>query len=170
MVVAGAVFYPRPVDAAPVLQRIADALAEARLDAVLIGNAAAALQGAPVTTDDFDFLVRDTPRTMGKVRRFAEALGSAAVQQPYYPASKLLRVIRKDVQVDLMRQIHGVRSFEGLRARSTKMKLGESLLLVANLADVIKSKRAAARPKDVAVLPVLEETLREQKKKQTGPR
>ena len=36
------------------------ALAEARLEAVLIGNAAAALRGAPVTTLDFDFCFRAT--------------------------------------------------------------------------------------------------------------
>jgi hypothetical protein len=40
------------MDARPVLFRIARLLAEHRLEAVLIGNAAAALQGAPVTTVD----------------------------------------------------------------------------------------------------------------------
>lgn len=38
-------------------------LAERRLDAVLIGNAAAAIQGSPVTTMDFDFMFRKTPTT-----------------------------------------------------------------------------------------------------------
>jgi hypothetical protein len=42
------------MDARPVLFRIARLLAEHGLEAVLIGNAAAALQGAPITTVDFD--------------------------------------------------------------------------------------------------------------------
>lgn len=40
--------------AAPLLNSIVAALAAARLEAVLIGNAAAAIHGAPVTTLDFD--------------------------------------------------------------------------------------------------------------------
>jgi hypothetical protein len=34
-------------------------------------------------------------------------------------------------------------------------------LKVASLGDIIASKKAAGRPKDLAVLPVLEETLKE---------
>ena len=46
--------------------------------------------------------------------------------------------------------------------RSTPALLGQSdpKGLVADLADVVRSKRAAGRPKDVAVMPVLEETMR----------
>ena len=44
------------VNAAPLLNSVVAALAEVRLEAVLIGNAAAAIQGAPVTTVDFDFM------------------------------------------------------------------------------------------------------------------
>ena len=35
------------MDAAPLLQSVVAALAEVRLEAILIGNAAAAIQGAP---------------------------------------------------------------------------------------------------------------------------
>ena len=47
--------------AEPWLSITARALAKHRLDAVLVGNAAAALQGSPVTTVDFDFMFRKTP-------------------------------------------------------------------------------------------------------------
>jgi predicted nucleotidyltransferase len=65
------------------------------------------------------------------------------------------------VQVDFMPRIHGIRSFESLRKHATEMTLGSARLRVASLEDILKSKRAANRPKDRAVIPVLEKTLRE---------
>ena len=56
------------MNAKPYLVEIADSLKRVALDAVLIGNAAAALQGAPVTTVDFDFMFRKTPRNLQKIR------------------------------------------------------------------------------------------------------
>ncbi len=44
------------MNAAPLLNSVVAALADVRLEAILIGNAAAAIHGAPVTTVDFDFL------------------------------------------------------------------------------------------------------------------
>jgi hypothetical protein len=46
------------MNATPLLSRIVIALQECGLEAVLIGNAAAAMHGAPVTTLDFDFAIR----------------------------------------------------------------------------------------------------------------
>ena len=106
------------MDARPFLVEIARHLRDLALDAVLIGNAAAALQGAPVTTVDFDFLFRKTPRNMEKLKALARAL-DAVVLRPYYPASEFYRVVRDDdgLQIDFMTVIHGVRSFAGLRDR-----------------------------------------------------
>jgi len=58
-----------------------------------------------------------------------------------------------------MPAIHGVRSFEGLRARAVKHSPHGCTVLVAALEDIIASKRAAGRDRDLAVLPVLERTL-----------
>lgn len=149
--------YTRNVNAEPLLAEVARCLNDAKLEAVLIGNAAAALQGAPVTTIDFDFLFRKTPRNIQKMKDVARALG-ATILRPYYPVSDLYRIVRDDdgLQVDLMATIHGVRSFAGLRDRATQMEIGGVSLLVAALADIIKSKKAAKRPRDLAVLQVLE--------------
>ncbi len=149
----------------PTLERIAHALRSARLEAILIGNAAAALQGAPVTTLDFDFLFRKTAGNVRKIRAFADALG-AVVLRPYYPASDLYRVVDDEhgLQIGLMPRIHGVRSFESLRSRATELAVGDAGLLVADLGDILKSKRAAGRPRDLAVVPVLEATLDERRK------
>ncbi len=154
------------MNAEPALARVARALGAARLEAVLIGNAGAALHGAPVTTLDFDFMFRSTPGNLKKLRAFADAL-HAVVLRPYYPASDLFRVTDDDggLQVDFMGTIHGVRSFEALRRRSTEVVFGGARLRVASLEDIVRSKRAAGRPKDRAVLEVLEVTLNEAKKK-----
>ena len=151
------------MNAQPVLARIAAALESSGLEAVLIGNAAAALQGAPVTTLDFDFMFRKTKTNVEKMKRFATAL-NAGILRPYYPASSLYRVMNDDtgLQVDFMPMIHGIRSFESLRSRATSLEVSGSKLLVADLRDILKSKRAAGRPKDRAVLSVLETTLHEQ--------
>ncbi|HSK10073.1 MAG TPA: nucleotidyltransferase [Vicinamibacterales bacterium] len=145
------------MDARPLLVEVGKALAEARLEAILIGNAAAALQGAPVTTVDFDFLFRRSPRNMAKLKAFAGLLG-ATVLRPYYPVSDLFRVVRDEdgLQVDFMATVHGLRSYEGVRARATTVKIEGVAIAVASLADIIKSKRAAGRPRDLAVLDVLE--------------
>jgi hypothetical protein len=155
------------VNAKPYLVEIAESLRRVGLDAVLIGNAAAALQGAPVTTVDFDFMFRKTPRNLQRVRSLADQLG-ATVMRPYYPAADLYRVVRDDgLQVDFMVAIHGIRSFEALRGRADSIDLGGSAIIVASLADIIKSKKAARRPRDLAVLEVLEKAL-EEKERQDG--
>lgn len=150
------------MNARPLLERVASALAAAGLEAILIGNAGAALHGAPVTTVDFDFAFRKTPRNLQKLKSLARHLG-AAILRPYYPVSSLYRVVDDDtgLQLDFMPAIHGVRSFESLRSRAVTVTLGEATLRVASLEDIIRSKRGAGRPQDRAVLDVLEETLRQ---------
>ena len=69
---------------------------------------------------------------------------------------------RPELQVDLTASIHGAKSFNSLRSRCAKINLGERTILVASLADIIKSKKEANRPNDRAVLHVLEQTLKEQ--------
>ena len=105
------------MNAEPFLAEIARHLRDLRFDAVLIGNAAAALHGAPVTTVDFDFMFRRTAVNLRKLKALAARL-NATVLRPYYPASDMFRVVRDDdgLQLDFMATIHGVRSFAGLRA------------------------------------------------------
>ena len=150
------------MNAEPLLNSVVAALADVRLEAVLIGNAAAAIQGAPVTTVDFDFMFRSTPVNLAKLKRFARRM-DAIILRPYYPASALYRVMNDDrgLQVDFMPVIHGVMSFHSLRSHAGKIELSGQALWVAHLADIIASKRAAGRDRDKAVLDILEKTLRE---------
>jgi hypothetical protein len=150
------------MDAKPFLVEVGLLLQRLHLEAVLIGNAAAALQGAPVTTIDLDFLFRKTPRNLTKLKGLARGL-KAMVLRPYYPASEMYRIVREGdgLQLDFMATIHGARSFEAVRARAVTIEIEGVPLLVASLADIIRSKRAARRPRDLAVLEILEKALEE---------
>lgn len=154
--------YLSRMNAESLLARIAKLLAEHKLDAVLIGNAAAALQGSPVTTVDLDFMIRDTARNLQKLRRIADDL-DATIMRPFYPASGLYRVVRDrdGMQLDFMTKIDGIRSFESLRSRADVVRIKSQELRVAALEDIIRSKAAANRPEDRAILPILRKTLRE---------
>lgn len=161
------------MDATPYLVEIADALAEAKLEAILIGNAGAALQGAPVTTIDFDFFYRSVSAPSlaqdAKIRKVASVLG-AGISQPFPGLSSVYRIRREDpvLQVDLTASIHGAKSFNSLRSRCAKVQIEGRTIMVASLADIIKSKKEANRPSDRAVLHVLEQTLEEQARTPTN--
>ena len=161
------------MDATPYLVEIGHCLHDVGLEAVLIGNAAAALQGAPVTTIDFDFMFRKTPRNLEKLKALARRL-DATILRAFYPASDLYRVVRDDgLQLDFMAAIHGIRSFDNLRDRATDLEIEDTSIRVASLPDIIRSKKAARRPRDIAVIDVLEKALEERigaKKKTRRPR
>jgi hypothetical protein len=147
------------MDAQPELALLAKALNEHGLEAILIGNMAAALHGAPVSTIDIDLYFRKTPRNMQKLKRVAGAL-EAVILRPYYPVSNLFRLHRErdGLQIDFMGHIDGVQSYEGVRGRAGVYEIGGEKLLAASLDDIIRSKRAAGRGKDLAVIDILEKT------------
>ena len=152
------------MNAAPILIRVARVLRETGLEAVMIGNAAAALEGAPVTTIDVDFFFRKTPANLRKLKKVARAL-DATILRPYYPVSDLFRVAAEDLalQIDFMATVHGMRSYNSVKSRAISVDVGGETFLVASLADIIASKRAANRPRDRAVLDALTTTLEEKK-------
>lgn len=154
------------MNAKPLLAEITQALNESSLEAILIGNAAAALHGANITTLDFDFLFRATPQNLKKLKQFAKLLDAIALK-PFYPISKLYRVINDDkgLQVDFLENIHGIKSFASVRSRAEEVDFLGYSLKIACLDDVIKSKKAANRPQDLLVLGILEQVKNEKEKR-----
>ena len=136
------------------------AFAEYQLEAILVGSAGAAIQGAPVTTQDFDVLIRDTPLNQKKLEAVAARLGAARPRK-ISPLTSVLTIVGAEIPVDvLLDEMAGALKFEGVRSRAIQVPLGDVMIVTASLRDIIASKKAANRPKDQAQLPVLEATLR----------
>lgn len=118
------------------------------------------LNGAPVTTQDIDLLIRDTALNRRRLARFAVEIGGNAPM----PVSEPSRVEWIEGRLAVPVEIHydrisGGLTFASLRSRAQAVSVGGEKLLVATLADIIRSKEAADRPKDRAVLPILRDTL-----------
>lgn len=158
-----------------VLTEMVEAISQAGLQVILIGNAAAILRGVPVLTKDVDFMVRDHPQLQKKLQTFARTY-RVTLMRPYEPTSNVIRAVGRPVAVDFVFVLSSGKSFESIRSRATKMRIGKRMLWVAALEDVIAAKEAAARTKDKATLEILKETLRvksafkrqKRNKKQTG--
>lgn len=139
------------------VERLARVLRESRLEAIVVGATAAVMQGAPLTTMDVDLLIRRTPANEKKLRAVCERLHLTRLAVTTDIESLTGEAGHIDILYDA---IPPNLRFESVRARATRMKVGAATLLVASLEDVIRSKRAAGRPKDLAALPTLEDTLR----------
>jgi hypothetical protein len=147
------------------LSLLADGIRQSGLDAILIGNAAAALNGAPVTTLDFDFLIRRGERTPFAIEKMAAVLGARVIPPRRYSTTVSLYNPDLGLEVDLLARMDGITSFDMLAKNSRTTHDFGPPLRVAALADVLRSKIAAGRPKDLAVIPTLKKTLHESKKR-----
>jgi hypothetical protein len=75
-----------------------------------------------------------------------------------------VRITTAVVPVDVLFRIAGEATLDDIRARAKIFDFGGEELAVASLEDVIRSKEAADRKKDRAVLPILRDTLAVKKK------
>jgi hypothetical protein len=141
------------------LETIVRVAVRVKLEFILVGNAAAVLHDAPLTTDDFDLFIRHTPRNLAKLRAFAEEIGGV-LMRPFEPTSEMRRVVAQTMSVDFVFRLGERQKFESVRSRAVRMRKGKYEIMVASLPDIIAAKQAAGRPKDKASLPILKDTLR----------
>jgi hypothetical protein len=128
------------------------------------------LQGTPLTTADIDVVHR---RSKENVERLLVALGKLDAvargdRRRLRPAaSHLLGAgqILLDTRLgrlDCLCTIDGGRGYDELLPRSLPLELGEGLRVrVLEIEELVEIKRRAGRPKDLAVIPCLEATLDE---------
>jgi hypothetical protein len=120
---------------------------------------AAIRQGAPLMTIDYDFWVRLPERQYVRLLSIVQRQGGTILARTLYELSD-------GTQVNAIFQPDGLGSFDVEFKRSPQVELAGQPLRVLPLRRVIASKRAAGRAKDLAALPVLERTLRLEKRLQ----
>ena len=123
---------------------------------LIVGLAAAALQGVPAVTQDIDLWIEDlSSANFHRALKKLEILYvSPTMQNPP------LLVGGGAELFDLVAHMHGLEPFEQEADRARTITLGKVDVAVLPLDRIIASKRATDRPKDRAILPVLEDALR----------
>lgn len=152
--------------------RIIEVLARHGVDYVVIGGFAAELYRAPVPpTRDIDVTPSMTAPNLARLSAALYELGArirtAEVPEglPFsHDASSLARagvwnLTTMAGDFDVSFRPSGTEGYEDLAANAVVVDVGAHQVAVAALADVVRSKEAAGRPKDVAVLAILRRRL-----------
>jgi hypothetical protein len=123
---------------------------------LVVGLAAAALQGAPAVTQDIDLWFRDLsdPALQRALRRAGATYVPPSLQNPPLLAGG------DAILFDVVVNMHGLGSFTQEARRALRVPVGAVEVRVLPLSRVIASKKATDRPKDRAILPALEDALR----------
>ena len=129
------------------------ALSQEKIDCILIGMMAAVEQGAPLSTVDYDFWINLSERRYLRLHQIVRALKGTVVAPTLFELSD-------GTQVNVVFRADGLRSFDFELKNCHLGKLAGHRVQVLGLQRIIASKRASGRPKDLATLPVLEDTLR----------
>lgn len=144
-----------PVGLSPAEQAFLRALESRGVPFMLVGIAAARLQGAPVVTEEVDLWFAD-----GTEQQISAAADDAGVV--YVPGGVAMNPPTfggRSVRLDQVLSMSGLASFEEELSNTTVREVNGIPLRILNLDRIIASKRAANRAKDRAVLPALEAAL-----------
>ena len=144
---------------------------------VLIGGLAAILHGSPQTTFDADICpARDgdnleklaTALVQMRARiRAPDVSGGLAFNcdAPFLRGMQVLNLVTDYGELDLSFVPAGTEGYEDLAKRALSVAVNGHTVPIASLEDIIRSKEAANRPKDLAALPILRQLLGEIKKR-----
>ena len=135
--------------------RFLRALSEHGVPFLIVGLSAAALQGAPVVTQDIDLWFEriDDPKLATALRQVGGAYVPPTALTPPMFAGEGLELF------DIVLRMDGLAGFTTEWATAMDMAMGDVTVRVLPLSRVLVSKRAASHPKDRLVVPVLEDVL-----------
>lgn len=146
---------------------IFEVLQRHRVDYVLIGGLAAVLHGSTAMTNDADVMPATTPHNLEALRDALVDLGARlrVAEHPdgleFEPHPALLASMRvldlttRCGDLDVAVRPAGLDDYDAVARNAVTFELDGRTVKVAALADIIRSKETADRPKDRAVLPIL---------------
>ena len=117
---------------------------------------AAILQGVPATTIDTDIWVELPARQFVRLTAIIQ-------KQRGTMLAPTVAALEDDSVVNFLPRVDGIGRFEEVLALSPRLSWNGMEVPVLSLDNILKSKRFVARPKDLAHIPLLEQTIRIQK-------
>ena len=136
-------------------QQVAAAFAKHQVDYMFIGKSGAILLGYPGTTQDVDVFPRKDNENGRRIVAALTELGfavDASLQAEIIRGKDFVQIKNGPFDIDLVFAPDGIESYDEAKAR-IDMSSG---FPVANISDIIESKRAANRPRDAVELPLLQ--------------
>ena len=160
--------------------KILGALERHRVQFILIGAAAARIAGAPVVTEDIDVTPATDKANLGRLAAALKELRArlrspsdrSGVQVPLdadmLRTADMWTLTTSAGDLDICFTPSGTRGDRDLRREAARTRVGPGISVsVASLRDVIRSKEAAGRDKDLAQLPLLRRTLEQIRERET---
>src|SRR6266498_5065747 len=145
-------------------QEVAAAFRKNEVDYMFIGKSGAILLGYPGTTQDVDVFPRKDAQNGQRIVSALKELGfeiDSALETDIIRGKDFVQIKNGPFDIDLVFAPDGIENYDEAKAR-IDMSSG---FPVANLRDIIGSKRAAKRPRDAIELPQLQAFLEVYEKK-----
>jgi hypothetical protein len=136
-------------------EEIARAFAESNVEYLFIGKSGAILLGYPATTQDVHVFPDQSPLNGKRIVTALRKLGfeiNAQLESDIIAGKDFVQIKTGPFDVDLVFAPDGITSFTDAKSRS----IVDGIFKVANLRDIIASKRASGREKDKIELNLLE--------------
>ena len=158
-------------------ERLIVALAEAHAEFVVVGGLSAVLQGAPIVTQDLDVCYGRAPDNLTRIasalqpfglrlRGLPEGVPNVFDRRALELGTNFTLVLADGEEFDLLGEMAAIGGYEAIVSRAVDLDVAGHPVKVLALEDLIRTKRAAGRPKDLAVLPLLEATLQMQREQE----
>jgi hypothetical protein len=149
-------------------EEIARAFQDEGVDYLFIGKSGAILLGYPGTTQDVDVFPAHSPENGRRIVIALRKIGfeiAPELEREIVAGKDFVQIKTGPFDVDFVFAPDGIASFAEAKAR----KVSEGIFQVANLRDIIASKRASGRKKDEIELPLLESFRAEYEKLHAPP-